>query len=44
LTDRFFPIVNQGELAMLYCFLFLYIALKGPGKWSLSVSLRQRKT
>jgi putative oxidoreductase len=28
--------VNQGELAMLYCFLFLYIALKGPGKWSLT--------
>jgi putative oxidoreductase len=32
---QFFPIVNNGELAMLYCFLFLYIALKGGGKWSL---------
>lgn len=29
------PIVNQGELAVLYCFVFLYIAAKGPGRWSL---------
>ncbi len=36
MTDQFFPLVNHGELAMLYCFLFLYIALKGPGKWSLT--------
>jgi len=31
-----FPIMNKGELAMLYCFLFLYIALKGAGNWSLN--------
>ena len=36
MDNQFFPIVNQGELAMLYCFLFLYISLKGGGKWSLS--------
>jgi putative oxidoreductase len=29
------PIVNQGELAILYCFVFLYIAAKGPGIWSI---------
>ena len=29
------PIENGGELAALYCFLFLYIASIGPGKWSL---------
>lgn len=34
--ERFFPIVNNGELAVLYCFLFLYIFLKGPGPWSLA--------
>lgn len=34
--ERLFPIANGGELAVLYCFLFLYIALKGPGKWSLA--------
>jgi putative oxidoreductase len=28
------PIVNQGELAVLYCFLFLYIAARGNGRWS----------
>jgi putative oxidoreductase len=29
------PIQNQGELAVLYCFLFLYIAAKGAGRWSI---------
>ena len=31
----FYPILNQGELAILYCFVFLYIAAAGPGPWSL---------
>jgi putative oxidoreductase len=31
----FFPIVNKGELAVLYCFVFLLIACKGAGRWSL---------
>lgn len=31
----FFPIVNDGDLAVLYCFLFLYIAAKGAGVWSI---------
>jgi putative oxidoreductase len=30
-----FPIQNQGELAVLYCFLFLYVAARGNGIWSL---------
>ena len=30
-----FPIENGGELAVLYCFLFLFIAMTGAGKWSL---------
>ena len=29
------PIQNRGELAVLYCFLFLFIAMAGAGKWSL---------
>lgn len=29
-----FPIENQGETALLYCFLFLYIAAQGAGIWS----------
>lgn len=31
LDARFFPTVNGGELAVLYCFVFLYIACKGSG-------------
>jgi putative oxidoreductase len=31
---NFFPAVNQGELAALYCFVFLFIASRGGGKWS----------
>jgi len=29
------PIVNGGELAALYCFVFLFIAARGAGPWSL---------
>ena len=32
------PLQNGGELAILYCFLFLYIAAQGPGIWSLDGS------
>lgn len=38
----FFPILNQGELAILYCFLFLYLAAAGGGPWSLDEA-RQKK-
>ena len=34
-TKAFFPIDNGGELAALYCFVFLFIAAQGPGIWSL---------
>jgi putative oxidoreductase len=33
--SHFLPGINQGELAVLYCFVFLVIATRGPGKWSL---------
>ncbi|MBC7906805.1 MAG: DoxX family protein [Rhodospirillaceae bacterium] len=35
----FFPILNGGELAALYCFTFLYLAAAGGGVWSLDKSL-----
>ena len=35
------PMLNQGELAVLYCFVFLYFVFAGPGAWSLD-GLRQR--
>jgi putative oxidoreductase len=31
----FWPLQNNGELAVLYCFLFLYMAARGAGIWSL---------
>ena len=30
-----FPILNAGELAVLYCFVFLYLATAGGGPWSM---------
>ena len=35
LGPAFFPAVNKGELAALYCFVFLLISTKGGVKWSL---------
>ena len=37
----FWPIVNRGELAALYCFVFLYIAAAGGGPWSADRWLRK---
>lgn len=37
----FFPIANAGELAILYSFVFLYIAAAGPGPWSLDAARRK---
>jgi putative oxidoreductase len=31
----FFPALNGGDAAILYCFIFLYIFFAGPGPWSL---------
>ena len=31
----FFPLLNAGELAIIYCFVFLYLAVAGGGVWSL---------
>jgi putative oxidoreductase len=36
----FHPVLNGGELAALYCFVFLYLAGAGPGPWSLDRMLR----
>jgi putative oxidoreductase len=32
---NFYPLLNGGELAIVYCFVFLYIAAAGAGPWSL---------
>ena len=38
----FYPILNQGELAILYCFVFLYLACAGGGPWSADGIVRKR--
>ena len=30
-----YPIINQGELAALYCFVFFYLIFAGPGAWAI---------
>jgi putative oxidoreductase len=34
-SRSFFPALNMGEAAVIYCFLFLYLAAAGGGRWSL---------
>jgi len=35
----FWPIINRGEIAVMFCFFFLYVASRGAGVWSID-SLR----
>jgi putative oxidoreductase len=37
----FWPAVNHGELAIIYCFVFLFLAFAGGGPWSLDRALRR---
>jgi putative oxidoreductase len=38
----FFPIINGGELAVLYCFVFLYLSAAGGGPFSVDRIIRQK--
>ena len=40
----FVPILNQGELAIMFCFVFLYIAVAGGGAWSVDALRGQAGT
>jgi putative oxidoreductase len=42
--NGFVPKVNGGEPAVLYCWLFLYIAAQGPGAWALDNLWGRRTT
>jgi putative oxidoreductase len=39
----FWPLQNKGELAVLYCFVFLFFWFAGGGEWSLDHLLRRRR-
>ena len=42
-TKAVLPIVNQGEMAVLYCFVFLFISARGGGIWSIDNRLMSTK-
>ena len=37
----FWPVLNQGTPALLFCFVWLYISAAGPGPWSIDAVLRR---
>jgi putative oxidoreductase len=39
----FWPAQNGGELSVLYCWIFLYVAATGGGIWSLDAAFRHRR-
>ena len=39
----FWPIQNHGEPAVLFCFIFLYMAAQGGGDWSLDALIRRKR-
>ena len=39
---NFFPVLNGGDAAILYCFIFLYMSAAGGGPWSLDALLGRR--
>ena len=41
--NGFWPILNRGELAALYCFVFLYLSARGGGRYSLDALLAPRR-
>jgi putative oxidoreductase len=38
----FWPLVNKGELAVIYCFVFLFMATKGSGRFSVDAMLAKK--
>src|SRR3954466_8666063 len=40
--NGFYPALNMGEAAVLYCFVFFYLAFAGGGEWSLDALIRKR--
>ena len=38
----FYPAINGGDGAVLFCFIFLYLVFAGPGVWSLDTTVRKR--
>ena len=39
----FYPMLNMGDAAILFCFVFLYLSAAGPGPWSVDSNRRGRR-
>ena len=37
------PLLNGGDLAVMFCFVFLYLWIAGPGPWSVDAQMRARR-
>jgi putative oxidoreductase len=42
-TEQFFPILNKGELAVVLCWLFLFMVFYGSGRWSIDAMIGRGK-
>ena len=42
-AQSIWPVLNGGEPAVLYCFIFLYLVVAGAGAWSVDAVLRERR-
>jgi putative oxidoreductase len=40
---KFFPILNHGELAVFYCWVFFFVFFYGPGRWSVDAMIGKGK-
>ena len=38
----FYPLLNGGDAAILFCFVFLYLFFAGPGPWSLDAMMKRK--
>lgn len=41
--ESFYPVINGGDAAILFCFVFLYLVFAGPGPWSVD-AMRDRRS
>jgi putative oxidoreductase len=39
----FYPILNGGDLAIIFCFVFLYLSAAGAGPWSVDAAIRNKQ-
>src|SRR5262249_52154908 len=39
----FFPTINDGQLAILFCFVFLYLVFAGAGEWSVDEQIARSR-